>query len=116
MLASPMVLLPAHIPGPVSCQMTRFRSLLHLALALLASTLPAPAQNNLSVHWEELTGPDFIAGIRQAQGVCLLPFGKIEKRTLLGLALAGSLLWSVPGSAVAILPEHIGSLLHHLHL
>ena len=41
--------------------------------------LPAAAQNNLSVHWEELTGPDFIAAIHQAQGVCVLPFGIIEK-------------------------------------
>ena len=33
----------------------------------------------LSPKWEELTGPDFIRAIRQAQGVCLLPFGIIEK-------------------------------------
>ncbi len=31
------------------------------------------------MHWEELTGPDFIAAIHQSQGVCLLPFGIIEK-------------------------------------
>jgi creatinine amidohydrolase len=36
-------------------------------------------QVNLSVHWEELTGPDFIAAIRRAQGTCLLPFGILEK-------------------------------------
>ncbi len=33
----------------------------------------------LSAKWEELTGPDFIKAIHQAQGVCLLPFGIIEK-------------------------------------
>lgn len=33
----------------------------------------------LSTHWEELTGPDFVTAIRQAQGVCLLPFGILEK-------------------------------------
>jgi creatinine amidohydrolase len=33
----------------------------------------------LSPQWEELTGPDFIQAIRQSQGVCLLPFGIMEK-------------------------------------
>ena len=33
----------------------------------------------LSPKWEELTGPDFIHAIHQAQEVCLLPFGIIEK-------------------------------------
>jgi creatinine amidohydrolase len=37
------------------------------------------AQGTLSAHWEELTGPDFVAAIHQAQGVCVLPFGIIEK-------------------------------------
>jgi creatinine amidohydrolase len=53
--------------------------LLRLGVALLSACLPAFAQNNLSVHWEELTGPDFISAIHQANGVCLLPFGIIEK-------------------------------------
>ncbi len=48
-----------------------------LALALAAS--PAGAQGNLSVHWEELTAPDFVAAIQRAQGVCVLPIGVIEK-------------------------------------
>jgi creatinine amidohydrolase len=48
-------------------------------LVLLAGCLPAVAQSNLSVHWEELTGPDFVSAIHQAQGVCVLPFGIIEK-------------------------------------
>jgi creatinine amidohydrolase len=33
----------------------------------------------LSVHWEELTGPDFVQAIKRAQGTCLLPFGILEK-------------------------------------
>lgn len=35
--------------------------------------------SRLSAKWEELTGPDFIKAIEQAQGVCVLPFGIIEK-------------------------------------
>src|ERR1700756_4642204 len=56
-----------------SCLLSR------LVLTLLAIALPAAAQNNLSVHWEELTGPDFVQAIHQSQGVCVLPFGIIEK-------------------------------------
>jgi len=33
----------------------------------------------LSVHWEELTGPDFINAIKRAQNTCLLPIGILEK-------------------------------------
>lgn len=40
--------------------------------------LPAAAQS-LSTKWEELTGPEFPKAIEQANGVCLLPFGIIEK-------------------------------------
>jgi creatinine amidohydrolase len=59
--------------------MTCSRLMLRLAMAMLAGCLPAFAQSNLSVHWEELTGPDFVAAIHQSQGVCVLPFGIIEK-------------------------------------
>ncbi len=59
--------------------MTRSRLLFRVALALLAVSLPAFAQSSLSVHWEELTGPDFITAIHRSQGVCVLPFGIIEK-------------------------------------
>lgn len=45
-------------------------------IALAAA--PARAQS-LSVHWDELTGPDFIKAIEKAQGVCVLPFGIMEK-------------------------------------
>jgi creatinine amidohydrolase len=33
----------------------------------------------LSPNWEELTAPDFVRAIHQAQNVCVLPFGIIEK-------------------------------------
>lgn len=48
-----------------------------LLFAVLA--LPGYAQEKLSVHWEELTGPDFVHAIAKAQGTCLLPIGIIEK-------------------------------------
>jgi creatinine amidohydrolase len=35
--------------------------------------------HKLSVHWEELTGPDFIEAVKRAQGTFLLPFGIMEK-------------------------------------
>jgi creatinine amidohydrolase len=37
------------------------------------------SQSSLSAKWEELTGPDFIQAIHQSQGVCVLPFGILEK-------------------------------------
>lgn len=36
-------------------------------------------QTKLSVHWEELTAEDFVQGIHQSGGTCLLPFGILEK-------------------------------------
>lgn len=63
------------------CQ-RRFVALLVLLL-LDSSTLPsARAQapsSKLSVQWEELTASDFREGIHRSQGVCLLPFGILEK-------------------------------------
>src|SRR6058998_3049740 len=56
--------------------------MLRRMLGLIALTcLPifAHAQEKLSVHWEELTGPDFIKAIARAQSTCLLPFGILEK-------------------------------------
>lgn len=49
-------------------------------LAVLCVSLPAQTPSSrLSVHWEELTGPDFIRAIHQAQNTCLLPIGILEK-------------------------------------
>ena len=50
-----------------------------VALIALAFTSPAFSQSGLSPKWEELTAPDFVQAIRQAAGVCVLPFGIIEK-------------------------------------
>ena len=44
---------------------------------LLASALHAA--DTLPVKWEELTAPDFVKALAQSQGVCVLPFGIIEK-------------------------------------
>jgi creatinine amidohydrolase len=48
--------------------------------ALIAAAFAAQAQSQkLSPKWEELTAPDFIQAIHQSQGVCVLPFGILEK-------------------------------------
>jgi creatinine amidohydrolase len=52
--------------------------LLTLAI-VLASSIATFSQTKLPVKWEELTAPDFIQAIHQSQGVCLLPFGILEK-------------------------------------
>jgi creatinine amidohydrolase len=59
--------------------MKRLR-LIALPVVLFAvSTAACPAQTTLSPKWEELTGPDFVQAIHQSQGVCVLPFGILEK-------------------------------------
>jgi creatinine amidohydrolase len=50
-----------------------------VALILGASGAVTDAQNKLSTHWEELTGPDFRDAMQRAKGTCLLPFGILEK-------------------------------------
>src|ERR1700688_1112239 len=55
-----------------------------LFCAVSSPLQPARAQTSstharLSVHWEELTGSDFIAAIKRSQGTCVLPFGILEK-------------------------------------
>jgi creatinine amidohydrolase len=52
------------------------RALLCAAVLLLA---PLAGGQTLSVHWEELTASDFVKAIGQAKGVCVLPFGILEK-------------------------------------
>src|SRR5581483_5143954 len=67
--------LPAQYPG----------SLHHPGCAALFAFLvgffafSALAQSKLSAHWEELTAEDFASAIHQSKGVCLLPFGILEK-------------------------------------
>jgi creatinine amidohydrolase len=53
--------------------------ILAISLLLLCSSAILSAQQKLSVHWEELTAPDFVQAIQQSGGTCLLPFGIIEK-------------------------------------
>jgi creatinine amidohydrolase len=59
--------------------MKSVRCFLVVALFALSFAGHAFAQSSLSPKWEELTAPDFVQAIHQAQGVCVLPFGIIEK-------------------------------------
>src|SRR3982074_3325430 len=49
------------------------------SIGQLAQAQTNVAEAKLSVHWEELTGPDFLEAIQRSQGTCLLPFGILEK-------------------------------------
>jgi creatinine amidohydrolase len=67
----------------LNCNRYRISGFL-LLCSFLSPAQPAPAQSSspqakLSVHWEELTGADFIEGIKRSQGACILPFGILEK-------------------------------------
>ena len=63
-----------------SCRTTfSFAVLLILCLILPQFVRAQAPSTKLSVHWEELTASDFREGIHRSQGVCLLPFGIIEK-------------------------------------
>ena len=53
--------------------------LLALIPSLLAALSTTADAQKLSPKWEELTAGDFVQAIHQSQGVCLLPFGIIEK-------------------------------------
>jgi creatinine amidohydrolase len=46
------------------------------AISLVPICLPA---QTLPVKWEELTAGDFVKALQQSKGVCVLPFGIIEK-------------------------------------
>ena len=48
-------------------------------VSLVFALLEGARAQQLSPKWEELTGPDFVRAIHQSKGVCLLPFGIIEK-------------------------------------
>jgi creatinine amidohydrolase len=58
----------------------RFTGALTIMAAMMAAA-GARAQETpkVSTQWEELTAADFVTAIHQAQGVCLLPFGILEK-------------------------------------
>ena len=55
------------------------RSSFVVAFSVLIFAQFGLAQTGLSAKWEELTAPDFVAAIHQSQGVCMLPFGIVEK-------------------------------------
>src|SRR4030042_5310464 len=46
-------------------------------------TFPLTGQDGinktLSIHYEELTAPDFIEAVEKSQGVCVIPMGIMEK-------------------------------------
>lgn len=54
-----------------------------VAFTAIVISLLSPAflhsQSKLSTKWEELTAADFRSAIEKSQGVCLLPFGILEK-------------------------------------
>ncbi len=49
-----------------------------LLVLVVAGALGAQGQK-LSPKWEELTARDFVEAVHQSQGVCMLPFGILEK-------------------------------------
>ena len=50
-----------------------------LAVAILLIHTSILSAQSLSVHWEELTAPDFVKAIQKSEGTCLLPMGVMEK-------------------------------------
>lgn len=70
------MLTTVHLKGSTHC-----KKLYIILLVALFATAPArfQAQTALSVQWEELTAADFVHAIERAQGVCVLPFGILEK-------------------------------------
>ncbi len=57
--------------------MSKFTRIVSAAAFLLAAV--ALQAKSLSVQWQELTASDFVEAVEQAKGVCVLPFGIIEK-------------------------------------
>jgi creatinine amidohydrolase len=69
-----------HAKGLIKMNWKRCVSAFGVVLSgVLSLGQSAAAQAKLSVHWEELTGPDFVKAIQQAQGTCILPIGILEK-------------------------------------
>lgn len=69
----------ARQPGPQRRRIPAALLALLAAIIAFGSASRAPAQGTLSVQWEELTAADFVTAIQKAQGVCVLPFGILEK-------------------------------------
>ena len=54
------------------------RSILAFVLSC-AVVAPSISAQQMSVHWEDLTSPDFVKALTESKGTCLLPFGIVEK-------------------------------------
>src|SRR5690242_981737 len=50
-----------------------------IAVVILLIQTSILSAQSLSVHWEELSGPDFVKAIQRSEGTCLLPIGIMEK-------------------------------------
>ena len=48
-------------------------------LSLILLLVPFASTQTLPAKWEELTAEDFVTALNRAGGVCVLPFGIIEK-------------------------------------
>ncbi len=57
----------------------RTKTLVGCWLVVIAFSAVSAGAQSLSVRWDELTAPDFVKAIGKAQGVCILPFGIMEK-------------------------------------
>jgi creatinine amidohydrolase len=60
-------------------KMNRRLALLVVLSAVISLAPRLASAQKLSVKWEDLTAGDFVKGIQQSKGVCLLPIGIIEK-------------------------------------
>jgi creatinine amidohydrolase len=59
--------------------MLRLTTRVSVILAFVFLTTGLARAQSLGVQWEEFTAGDFINAIHKSQGVCLLPFGILEK-------------------------------------
>ena len=83
------------------------------SIVFICLSLFAYPQEKLSVHWEELTAPDFARAIDRSQGTCVLPFGILgetwcapsARHRLAGCTLRGSSCCRVQEYAV-VFPEY----------
>jgi creatinine amidohydrolase len=55
------------------------KKLATLAIGFVFAAIASNAQSKLSPKWEELTAADFRDAFTQSKGVCILPFGILEK-------------------------------------
>ena len=94
-----------------------------VALLLILGGISASlADTPLSTQWEELTAADFVQAIHRAEGVCLLPFGILEKHGpsgVLGTDLINSRYVSIHAAeqqyAVVFPPYYFGQIFEAKH-